>query len=344
MFAAQQRRRPTRLRVRNAVYSTGFPTPAASATASMLSSCSWQSASTVIAASSSCSRRCSRGSRGAYLRRGRDRVTKAILRHRCIRGSNCYGGVVFDGKAEVSGDRCERDPARRLRVLRTRFAELEGMGVADRADRLPARGGARALRPVPRRGGGRQRGHLHRSLGASGPDAGLLPDRCRGRRSHRDRGVRRADAGARKGEGRSSRSPGRATAPTTRTPSCGSTSPAGIQCSSATSATGPDRCHRPRSRGTGRSRASPPNCRPASRRTFPRHATRCGSTSPTFAAGYAPPNTPTAQCITCCTRRGTAACGCGRAAGFWRPRRSRRCRSGCGTWATSTSPPSSTPQ
>ncbi len=98
----------------------------------------------------------------------------------------------------------------------------------------------------------------------------------------------------------SSRSPGRATAPTTRTRSCGSTSPAGIRCSSATSSTGPDRCHRRRSRGSGRSRASPPSCRPASRRTFPRHATRCGSTSPMFAAGYAPPNTPTAQCITCC--------------------------------------------
>src|SRR5215208_3790621 len=49
----------------------------------MLSSCNWQSASTVMAASRSCSRRSSRGRRGAYLRRGRS-VTQAILRHRCI--------------------------------------------------------------------------------------------------------------------------------------------------------------------------------------------------------------------------------------------------------------------
>ena len=43
------------------------------------------------------------------------------------------------------------------------LAELEGVGIADGADRFPARRGAGALRPVPGRGGGRQRGHLHRS-------------------------------------------------------------------------------------------------------------------------------------------------------------------------------------
>ena len=37
---------------------------------------------------------------------------------------------------------------------------------------------------------------------------------------------------------------------------------------------GPGRCRRRRNRGSGRSRASPPNCRPASPPTFPRHATR----------------------------------------------------------------------
>jgi hypothetical protein len=83
----------------------------------------------------------------------------------------------------------------------------------------------------------------------------------------------------------------------------------------ATSSTGPDRCHRRRSRGSGRI-ASPPSCRPASRRTFPRHATRCGSTR-RRSAGYAPPNTPTAQCIL--LRRGTRRAAVA-AAGFWRPR------------------------
>ena len=68
MFTPQQRRHQLGPRAKT-VYSTGFPTPAASATASMLSSCSWQPTSTVIAASKSCSRRCSRGRRGAYLRR-----------------------------------------------------------------------------------------------------------------------------------------------------------------------------------------------------------------------------------------------------------------------------------
>ena len=51
-----------------------------------------------------------------------------------------------------------------------------------------------------------------------------------------------------------------------------------------------------RSHGSGPSRASPPSCRPASPPTFPRHATRCGSTSRTFAASCAPPSTPTARC------------------------------------------------
>ena len=217
------------------------------------------------------------------------------------------------------------------------------MGVADRADRIPARRGARALRPVPRRGGGRQRRHLHRSLGTAGPHAGLLPHgRGRGR-SHRDRGVRCADADTCAGEGNRAdhrialqrQQSGRtAVDPHHRLAF-------GAQVLRA--ATGPARCRRRRSRGSGRSRASPPSCRPANRPTFPRRATRCGSTSPTFAVGCAPPNMPTAQCITCCTRRGTAACGCGRAAGFWRQRRSRPCRNGCGTWAISISPPRSTP-
>ena len=82
----------------------------------------------------------------------------------------------------------------------------------------------------------------------------------------------------------------------------------------------------------GRSRASPPSCRPASPPMFRRHVTRCGSTSPTSAAGSALLNTPTAQCITCCGRRATEACGCGRAAEFSRLPRSRPCRDGCGTW------------
>ena len=93
------------------------------------------------------------------------------------------------------------DSPRRLRVFRARFAQLEGVGLADCTDRLPACSCARALRPVPRRGGGRQRRHLHRSLGPVGPHAGLLPHRCGRRRAHRDRGVRRADAGAREGQG-----------------------------------------------------------------------------------------------------------------------------------------------
>ncbi len=107
---------------------------------------------------------------------------------------------------------------------------------------------------------------------------------------------------------------------------------------------GPDRCQPRRSHDSGRSRASLPSCRPANRPMFPRRATRCASTSPTFVAGFALPNMPTAQCITCCARRATAASVCGRAAEFWRPLRSRRCRSGCGAWAISTRPLRSTPR
>src|SRR6476646_2373083 len=55
-------------------------------------------------------------------------------------------------------------------------------------------------------------------------------------------------------------------------------------------------------------------------------------------------HTLTAQCITCCTRRVTAAYGYGRVAGCWRPRRSRPCRNGCGAWAISASLSRSTPR
>ncbi len=118
------------------------------------------------AASSSCSRRCSRGSRGAYLRRCRRAghagnitpplysVSAQLLRWRCIQAN-------AGGSHDVTATSV--DPTRRLRLLRTRFAELEGMGVADLTDRLSAFRGARALRPVPGRRGRRQRRHLHRS-------------------------------------------------------------------------------------------------------------------------------------------------------------------------------------
>ena len=105
---------------------------------------------------------------------------------------------------------------------------------------------------------------------------------------------------------------------------------------------GPGPLSSARSRGFGRSRGSPPNFRPASRLTSQHRATRCGSTSPTFAADCALPNMPTAQCITCCGHRATAECDCGRAAEFLHRPRSRHCRNGCDTWATSTSPPRST--
>ena len=48
-------------------------------------------------------------------------------------------------------------------------------------------------------------------------------------------------------------------------------------------------------------------CRPARPPTFPARATRCGSTSPTCGVGCAPPNMPTAQCITCSAHPAIAA-------------------------------------
>ena len=87
------------VRVENAVYSTGFPTPAASATASMLSSCNWQSAE--------------HGHRGVqqllaalFTRQARSvlaplpgsghagNITPPLYSRR----RNCYGGVVFRRK------------------------------------------------------------------------------------------------------------------------------------------------------------------------------------------------------------------------------------------------------
>ncbi len=91
--------------------------------------------------------------------------------------------------------------ARRLRVLRTRLSELEGVGLTDGPDRLSARRGPRALRPVPCRRRRRQRRHLHRPLRTARPHAGVFPHR-RGRRwPHRNRGVGCVDAGAREGQG-----------------------------------------------------------------------------------------------------------------------------------------------
>ena len=102
---------------------------------------------------------------------------------------------------------------------------------------------------------------------------------------------------------------------------------------------GPARCRRLRRTGTGPSRGSPQSCRPASPPMSPRHETRSGSTSRTCAASCARPSTPTGRCGICSGRRATAVCGCGRAVGCWRPRRSPRCRSGCAAWVTSTGPP-----
>jgi hypothetical protein len=138
-------------------------------------------------------------------------------------------------------------------------------------------------------------------------------------RPHRDRGVRRADARAREGQGASNRSAGCATAPTTPRRSGGSTSPAGTRCSNATSATVPARFRMPRNPGSGPSRGSRRSCRPASPPMSRRRETRSASISPTFAASCAPPSTPTGRCAICSGRLATAARGCGRAAGVLAP-------------------------
>jgi hypothetical protein len=89
---------------------------------------------------------------------------------------------------------------------------------------------------------------------------------------------------------------------------------------------GPGRFRMSRNPGSGLSRGSRRSYRPASPPMSRRRETRSARISPTFAASCAPPSTPTGRCAMCSGRLATAARGCGRAAGCWRPRRSRRCR------------------
>ncbi len=144
------------------------------------------------------------------------------------------------------------------------------MGVADVADRLPALGGARALRPLPGRRGRRQRGHLHRPARQARPHAGVLPHRGRRRRAHRGRRVRRTDARAREGQGRRAdqrfalqrQQPGRPTVDPRHGLAFGAQVLRALRARPAVGRRGV--------RGTGRSRASRPNCRPANPPTCPR--------------------------------------------------------------------------